>query len=64
MLHTPDEKVQNSEPVFVFLHGRSLCGNNLERVKRYGVLYAMNKGLEVPDLLLHHNLRGLGIRLK
>ncbi len=31
-------------PILLFLHGKSLSGNNLERVKRYGVLTEMKKG--------------------
>mgnify|MGYP000846025479 CR=1 FL=1 len=53
-LHTPDESASTAEkqPVFVFLHGRSLCGNNLDRVKRYGLIYAMDKGTEVPGIVI------------
>ncbi len=35
-------------PVIVFLHGASLCGNNLQKVRRYGVLDAIDKGLPMP----------------
>lgn len=40
------------EPVLVFLHGRSLSGTNLDRVKRYGVLYAMEKGQDIPGIIV------------
>lgn len=33
-----------AKPVFIFLHGASLCGNDLNRVKRYGTLDAVQKG--------------------
>ncbi len=52
LIHTPEYPSVEKQPVFVFLHGRSLCGNNLERVKRYGVLYAMNRGTEVPGIVV------------
>lgn len=38
--------------VLVFLHGRSLSGTDLERVKRYGVLYAKNRGKEIPAIVV------------
>ena len=38
LLHLPDSYDNKSDklPVIVFLHGRSLSGTNLDRVKRYG----------------------------
>ncbi len=41
-----------SGPLLIFLHGRSLSGSDLNRVKRYGVLYAKNRGLEIPSSLI------------
>lgn len=32
------------KPLIVFLHGASLCGRNMERVKRYGTIDAISKG--------------------
>lgn len=34
-------------PLIVFLHGASLCGNNLEKVKRYGTLDAIARGRKI-----------------
>ncbi|MBR6286678.1 MAG: LysM peptidoglycan-binding domain-containing protein [Bacteroidaceae bacterium] len=31
----------------VFLHGASLCGNNMDRVRRYGTIHALEKGLDL-----------------
>ncbi len=45
-----DEKY--TSPVLIFLHGRSLSGRDLNRVKRYGVLYAKNRGVEIPSSLI------------
>jgi Predicted peptidase len=52
LIHTPETSSVEKQPVFIFLHGRSLCGHNLERVKRYGVLYAMDKGTDVPGIVV------------
>lgn len=39
-------------PVILFLHGASLTGSNLERVRRYGVLDAVEKGKYIPALVV------------
>lgn len=52
LIHNPSQQLEQKQPVFVFLHGRSLCGNNLERVKRYGALYAMDKGQDIPGYVV------------
>lgn len=54
LLRTPANYAENGdmEPLIVFLHGRSLSGNNLDRVKRYGVLYAINRGKEIPGIVV------------
>lgn len=31
----------------VFLHGKSLCGNNLDQVRKYGTIHAIEKGLQL-----------------
>ena len=43
---TPEEYEAEGRgvPLVIFLHGASLCGNNLEKVRRYGVLHAIQKG--------------------
>lgn len=40
------------QPIVIFLHGKSLSGTNLERVKRYGVLYAAKRGKEIPAIIV------------
>jgi len=42
----------SKNPVLIFLHGKSLSGRDLNRVKRYGVLYAKNRGVELPETLI------------
>lgn len=39
-------------PVVLFLHGASLCGNNLERVRRYGPLHAQAMGRQIPAIII------------
>ena len=45
---TDDHKM----PLIIFLHGASLCGRDVNRVKRYGVLDAIEKGKIIPALVL------------
>lgn len=47
-----DSILNNKPPVIIFLHGRSLSGTDLERVKRYGVICEINKGREIPAIVL------------
>lgn len=49
-LYTPEEYTVDRHPLplIIFLHGASLCGNNLNRVRRYGVLDAIEKGKIIP----------------
>lgn len=37
----------SAKPLVVFLHGSSLCGNDLNRVMRYGTMAAVKKGLNL-----------------
>lgn len=39
-------------PILVFLHGRSLSGSDINRVKRYGVLRAMEKGRSIDAIVV------------
>ncbi len=39
-------------PVVIFLHGRSLCGTNLNQVLRYGTLDAIKRGMALPAIVL------------
>lgn len=43
---------QEETPVIIFLHGASLCGRNLDRVRRYGPLDAIVKGRSVDALTI------------
>lgn len=41
-----------STPVIIFLHGQSLCGRDLNRVRRYGPLDAIVKGRQIEALVI------------
>ena len=49
-IYTPDEYKENKHPLplIIFLHGASLCGKDLNKVRRYGVLDAIDKGKIIP----------------
>ena len=40
------------QPLVIFLHGASLCGHDLNRVKRYGPLDAITKGVDIPAVIV------------
>ncbi|MFM7730462.1 MAG: prolyl oligopeptidase family serine peptidase, partial [Flavobacteriales bacterium] len=39
-------------PVFIFLHGRSLSGTDLNKVKRYGLIAEIEKGRSFPAIII------------
>lgn len=39
-------------PIVVFLHGQSLCGHNLYRVRQYGVIDAIERGRKIDAIVL------------
>ena len=43
---------QEQTPVIIFLHGASLCGRDLSRVRRYGPLDAIVKGRDIDALTI------------
>lgn len=46
-LYCPDPSLDDeleAKPLIIFLHGASLCGNNLDRVRRYGTIDAIERG--------------------
>ncbi len=47
-----DIKAKEKLPVIVFLHGRSLSGHDLNRVKRYGVLRAIERGKDLDAIVV------------
>lgn len=51
-IHAPEKESTEKQPVLIFLHGKSLSGTNLNRVRRYGVLRAMDKGRKIPAIVV------------
>lgn len=52
-LNLPDSSIlNNNPPVLVFLHGKSLSGTDLNRVKKYGVIHEIEKGRKVPAIVI------------
>lgn len=47
-----DYNKEDKIPLILFLHGKSLSGNDLNRVKRYGILKAVEKGLDIPAIIV------------
>lgn len=39
-------------PLVIFLHGASLCGNDLNKVKRYGTIAAIERGMQLDAYVL------------
>lgn len=43
---------RNGKPVVIFLHGASLCGNDLNRVRRYGTITAIEGGRDMDAYVI------------
>jgi predicted peptidase len=53
LLNLPADSILNSKPpILIFLHGRSLSGNNLEIVKRYGIINEILRGRKIPAIVV------------
>lgn len=50
----PDDyaEKQSEMPVVVFLHGHSLCGSDLNRVRKYGCLDAISMGRDIDAMII------------
>ena len=46
------------KPLILFLHGRSLCGSNLDKVRRYGPLNALEMGMKIDAYVVAPQARG------
>ena len=51
-INVPEKESTEKQPVLIFLHGKSLSGTDLNRVRRYGVLRAMDKGRKIPAIVV------------
>ena len=55
LLYLPENYDQDTSykwPVFIFLHGRSLSGTDLKRVRRYGFINEVDRGKSFPALII------------
>lgn len=52
-LYLPDDSIlKNNPPVLIFLHGKSLSGTDLNKVRKYGVIHEMDKGRKIPAIVI------------
>ena len=52
-LYLPSDSILKTHPpVLIFLHGRSLSGPDLSLVKKYGIIHEIEKGREVPAIVI------------
>lgn len=52
-VHLPADSILNSNPpVLIFLHGKSLSGTDLNRVRKYGVIHEIEKGRKIPAIVV------------
>ena len=52
-INLPEDSILNSKPpILIFLHGKSLSGINLEKVRKYGVIHEMDKGRKIPAIVV------------
>lgn len=59
-LYLPDdyETARVKKPVVLFLHGKSLCGEDLEMVRRYGCINALMRGREIDAVVIAPQAQG------
>ena len=52
-LYEPEaDSSKTPKPLVIFLHGKSLCGNNLYAVKRYGTINALERGIKIDAFVI------------
>lgn len=52
-LGLPADSILNSKPpILIFLHGKSLSGTDLNKVRKYGVIHEMDKGRKIPAIVV------------
>lgn len=51
-VYTAQDSATQPQPLILYLHGASLCGRNLDRVRCYGPLHALQMGLEIPATIV------------
>lgn len=52
-INLPSDSILNSKPpILIFLHGKSLSGTDINRVKKYGVIHEIEKGRSIPAIVI------------
>ena len=51
-LYLPEDYQETRKPVVMFLHGKSLSGNDLSQVRNYGCIDALTRGLEIDAIVV------------
>lgn len=52
-INLPEDSILNSKPpILIFLHGKSLSGTDMNRVKKYGVIHEMEIGRKIPAIVI------------
>lgn len=60
-VHIPENRSTTDSskiPAVIFLHGASICGNDLNRVRRYGCLDAIARGVDIEAVVIAPLNRG------
>ena len=59
-LYLPDDynPMKADKPVVIFLHGKSLCGNDLNNVRRYGCIDALSRGRAIDAVVIAPQTQG------
>lgn len=47
-----DKKDTTQWPLIIFLHGRSLSGHDLQKVRQYGLIHEIDKGRKFPAFII------------
>ncbi len=54
LLYLPDQYKENKDkpwPLIIYLHGKSACGNNLAKVRRYGLPFYLDRDMKVEAVV-------------
>lgn len=52
-INLPKQEILDGKaPIILFLHGKSLSGTDINRVKRYGIIRAIERGMEIPAIVI------------
>jgi predicted peptidase len=54
LLYLPDKYKENKDktwPLIIYLHGKSACGNNLDKVRRYGLPFFLDRDMKLDAVV-------------